>query len=232
MEQRQARLGHTASYRHTRLQQLATNRQRRLESETAEQRESRLQQLAMNQQERLESETAEQRESRLQQLTMNQQERLESETPEQRESRLQQLTTNQQERLESETPEQRESRLQQLATNRQRRLQSETAEERESRQQQIQREARARDSQLPLFQQQSVRSKMANFHDKIGTLQVSMCSTCSEKFPGMKVKSTGRMLECVRCSHDCHVPKLYSSSNNMHPGLVPLELQVSFSSTL
>ena len=104
---------------------------------------------------------------------------------------------------------------------------------RESRQnQQIQREARARDSQLPLFQQQSVRSKMANFHDKIGTLQVSMCSTCSEKFPGMKVKSTGRMLECVRCSHDRHVPKLYSSSNNMHPGLVPLELQVSFCSTL
>ena len=199
----------------------------------AEQRESRLQQLTMNQQERLESETPEQRESRLQQLTMNQQERLESETPEQRESRLQQLTTNRQQRLESETPEQRESRLQQLATNRQRRLQSEMAEERESRQQQnqqIQREARARDSQLPLFQQQSVRSKMANFHDKIGTLQVSMCSTCSEKFPGMKVKSTGRMLECVRCSHDRHVPKLYSSSNNMHPGLVPLELQVSFCS--
>ena len=57
-----------------------------------------------------------------------------------------------------------------------------------------------------------------------------MCSICSEKFPGMKVKSTGRMLECVRCSHDRHVPKLYSSSNNMHPGLVPLELQVMFHS--
>ena len=166
---------------------------------------------------------------------MNQQERLESETPERRESCLQQLTMNQQERLESETPEQRESRLQQLATNRQRSLQSETAEERESRQQQnrqIQRETRARYSQLPLFQQQSVRSKMANFHDKIGTLQVSMCSTCSEKFRGMKIKSTGRMLECVRCSHDRHVPKLYSSSNNMHPSLVPLQLQVSFCSTL
>ena len=106
-------------------------------------------------------------------------------------------------------------------------------EQRESRQQQnrqSQREARARDLQLPLFHLQSVRSKMANFHDKIGTLQVSMCSTCSEKFPGVKVKSTGRMHECVRCSHDRHVPKLYSSSNNMHPGLVPLELQVSFCS--
>ena len=225
----------TAEQRESRLQQLATNRQQRLESETAEQRESRLQQLATNRQQRLESETAEQRESRLQQLATNRQQRLESETAEQRESRLQQLATNRQQRLESETAEQRESRLQQLAMNRQQRLESEMPEQRESRQQQnrqSQREARARDLQLPLFHQQSVRSKMANFHDKIGTLQVSMCSTCSEKFPGVKVKSTGGMLECVRCSHDRHVPKLYSSSNNMHPGLVPPELQVSFCSSL
>ena len=34
--QTQARLEHNASYRHTHLQQLATNRQRRLESEMAE----------------------------------------------------------------------------------------------------------------------------------------------------------------------------------------------------
>ena len=36
VDQTQARLEHNASYRHTHLQQLATNRQRRLESEIAE----------------------------------------------------------------------------------------------------------------------------------------------------------------------------------------------------
>ena len=36
VDQTQARLEHNASYRHTHLQQLATNRQRRLESEMAE----------------------------------------------------------------------------------------------------------------------------------------------------------------------------------------------------
>ena len=36
VDQAQARLEHNGSYRHTHLQQLATNRQRRLESEMAE----------------------------------------------------------------------------------------------------------------------------------------------------------------------------------------------------
>ena len=165
-------------------------------SESAEEREVRLRRRRERERARRASETAEQRQSRLQQLTTNQQQRLESETPEQRESRLQQLTTNQQQTLESETAEQRESRLQQLATNRQQRLESEMPEQRESRQQQnrqSQREARARDLQLP-----------------------------SEKFPGVKVKSTGRMHECVRCSHDRHIPKLYSSFPTCISAVVPI----------
>ena len=41
VDQTQARLEHNASYRHTHLQQLATNRQRRLESEMAEESSTR-----------------------------------------------------------------------------------------------------------------------------------------------------------------------------------------------
>ena len=32
--------------------------------------------------------------------------------------------------------------------------------------------------------------------------------------------------ECQRCSRDKHIPKLYSSANNMDPGPIPSELQV------
>ena len=50
------------------------------------------------------------------------------------------------------------------------------------------------------------------------------CSTCNEKFPGLKVNSQS---ECLRCSRDKQVPKMYSAENNMHPGPTPTELQVS-----
>ena len=33
--------------------------------------------------------------------------------------------------------------------------------------------------------------------------------------------------ECLRCSRDKQVPKLYSAENNMHPGPTPTELQIS-----
>ena len=54
-------------------------------------------------------------------------------------------------------------------------------------------------------------------------------SVCLETFPGLNMKSvaTDADRECVRCYRDSHIPKLYSSANNMHPGLVPPELQVS-----
>ena len=42
-----------------------------------------------------------------------------------------------------------------------------------------------------------------------------------------EVVATDADRECVRCYRDSHIPKLYSSANNMHPGLVPPELQVS-----
>uniref|UniRef100_A0A1X7SF32 DUF6570 domain-containing protein n=1 Tax=Amphimedon queenslandica TaxID=400682 RepID=A0A1X7SF32_AMPQE len=31
--------------------------------------------------------------------------------------------------------------------------------------------------------------------------------------------------ECSRCANDKHIPKLYSSGNNMDPGVVPTQIQ-------
>ena len=66
---------------------------------------------------------------------------------------------------------------------------------------------------------------MYEFHMHIASLELSSCAKCSEGFPGLKVHS--QSAECVRCSRDQHVPKLYSSRNNMDPGPVPPQLIAS-----
>ena len=61
---------------------------------------------------------------------------------------------------------------------------------------------------------------MTKFHEELRSLQFIRCSTCLERFPGLKKKSNH--IECVRCHQDKHIP-----ANNMHPGVVPPQLQVS-----
>ena len=70
-------------------------------------------------------------------------------------------------------------------------------------------------SPLPLLDQPWVQSKLSAF-------QFNHCSSCCESFPGLNVSASGI---CSRCSHDAHVPKLYSDGNNMDPGTVPPVLQ-------
>ena len=77
---------------------------------------------------------------------------------------------------------------------------------------------------LPVLNHPSVHSKMLNFHRHFVTLEVTRCSTCCKGFPGLKINSQSG--ECLSCSRDKHVPKLYSSENNMNPGIVPPALQV------
>ena len=79
-------------------------------------------------------------------------------------------------------------------------------------------------SQLPLFEQHSIRAKMHKFHAHFATLDVSMCTTCLESFPGLQLHLGSA--ECLHCSRDKPIPKLYSSANNMDPGPIPSELQV------
>ena len=202
---------------------MSINQHERLAAETEEQREIRLQHLSINQHERLATETEEQRDVRLQRLSINQHERLATETEEQRDVRLQRLSINQHERLATETEEQREVRLQQLSINQRERLAAETEEQREDRLQRIsERETPATDQP---FKQRSVQMKMRRFHDYFASLSSPSCSTCSESFPCIQLHSS--TTESLRCHRDKHTPKLYSSTNNMNPGLQPPQLQVS-----
>ena len=127
-------------------------------------------------------------------------------------------------RLASETEEERAARLQRMSANQRHRLATETEEEREARLQHNREGQRGQQSQLPLFEQPSVQAKMRNFHAEIAALEMQKCTTCSEVFPGLQLRS--HSTECMRCNRDKHVPKLYSSMNNMDPGPVPQQLQV------
>ena len=204
-------------------------------SETAEQREERLRKRRMRDRARRASQATEDREARLQQRryrldaeTAEEREaRLAAETPDEREARLQHMSTYQHERLAAETPEEREARLQHMSTYQHERLAAETAEEREVRLQcdrQRHRDQQLVQSQLPLFEQHSIRAKMHKFHAHFTMLDLSTCTTCLESFPGLQLHLGSA--ECLHCSRDKHIPKLYSSANNMDPGPIPSELQV------
>ena len=78
---------------------------------------------------------------------------------------------------------------------------------------------------LPLLEQPSVQAKMRAFHRHLNTLRSVTCTTCSEGFPSLKLHA--QTSECVRCSKDMHMPKMYSAANNMDPGPVPPQLLVS-----
>ena len=44
------------------------------------------------------------------------------------------------------------------------------------------------------------------------------------EFPGLQLRSPST--ECARCYQDKHTPKVYSSGNNIDPGLIPPDLEV------
>ena len=101
----------------------------------------------------------------------------------------------------------------------QQRLVAESKEEKATRLENVQ-----PDQHLPPFEQRCVQSAMRSFHQEMSTIDTATCSTCMEKFPGMKVNGQS---ECLRCARDKNVPKLYSLDNNVHSGHIPPQLQVS-----
>ena len=133
--------------------------------------------------------------------------RLAFETPEERVARLESSRVLQHQRLATETPEERATRLEHLKQNRDAHRDN------------------SQEAHLPLLQQVIVKDKMDNFHREMSSIESPTCSVCLEKFPGMKMAS--QSAECQRCFRDKKVPKLYSTRNNMSPGTVPPELQVS-----
>ena len=52
--------------------------------------------------------------------------------------------------------------------------------------------------------------------------------TCAEHYPNLNVvPASDGTTECRRCNQDKHIPKVYSSANDMNPGPLPQQLQVS-----
>ena len=77
---------------------------------------------------------------------------------------------------------------------------------------------------LPTLDQRAVQDKMRRFHTHLTTLDMPTCSTCCERFPGIRLASGST--ECARCHKDQHVPKVFSAANQMDPGPIPSQLQV------
>ncbi len=134
----------------------------------------------------------------------------------------------QQRDVNTETPEARQTRLQQMAasnqTSREVRMSipHSTLHFSLQRLQKRHRDAdrqRQRDVNPDLFEQSAVQCKMQNFHSK---LEFYSCTSCLERFPNLANSTI-----CARCNRDKRIPKLYSANNNMDPGPVPPQLQVS-----
>ena len=135
------------------------------------------------------------------------------ETTEQRANRLQRERDRYAHRVTRETAEERERRL---ARRRARRSQ---------RRNQIGRVLASHCSDMSQLASPSVQQKMKEFHTKMAELQFVHCTTCLKSFPSLCLDPSST--ECVQCSRDTNVTKLYSSANNMDPGSVPSALQVS-----
>ena len=140
-----------------------------------------------------------------------------AESPQQREVRLLELSTRQSERLASESTEEREARLGDLSARRRERAVTRFEQQRSH---QTEREASAE-----LVNHPSIQAKMRTFHAHFSALTSPTCSTCLESFPGLQLRPSST--ECVRCLKDLRTPKLFSSANNMDPGTLPSQLQVS-----
>ena len=221
---RERRASETAEQREVRLarRRAARRRAARRASQSEERREARLQRRRVADTASRASQSEERREARLQRLRAAQRQRTANESAEDRDTRLLQLRAAQQQRIANESTEDRDARLLQLRAAQQQRI---LLRVRSSQQQQVANET----SELQLFQQPRVRTKMQLFHARLTSLQTPKCVTCHERFPSMNIRqapTTNNKTECVRCSRDKHIPKMYSTPNNMNPGAVPPELMV------
>ena len=120
-----------------------------------------------------------------------------AQTAEERDARLRQIRDNRRQSLATETEEERAARLQQMSANQHHRLAAETGSEREARLQRNREGQRGQQSQLPLFEQPSVQAKMRKFHAEIAALEMQKYTTCSERFPGLQLRSHSTARTCA-----------------------------------
>ena len=150
------------------------------------------------------------REERLRRRRERERARRANETAEQKERRLRQRRERDRARRATQVTEEREARLLQLSASQR---------EREARLQcdrQRHREQVVVQSQLPLFQQHSVRSKMLRFHAHMASLDSPQCTTCSESYPGLRLGSQSTV--CQRCTQDKHTHSPSSSRCSTNGG--------------
>ena len=157
------------------------------------------------------------RDARLQQLRTARQLRT-AQSPKERDARLQQLRTAREQTIPTESTEERQTRLQQLRSAQQQRIAAETPEEIETRLQQLSTAQQQDCSATGLLpnQQRGERPRLKQLKTAKHFQSVRSVSTSSTES------------ECLRCTRDKHNPKLYSSANNMNPGVVPPQLMVCF----
>ena len=213
-QQREERLGRR------RVGSIMASSSEQLESNSSEeQRQRRLQRRRERERARRASETAQQREERLGRRRVRDRARRAAQTVQQRQASQQRRSNRQ----NAESAQEREDRLLQLRVNQRQRLAAESLEERERRLQE--RDTQTTQCTGEQFRQSSVQLKMKRFHECFTSLSPQKCFTCSECFPGLQLRTS--TTECMRCSRDKHIPKVYSSANNMDPGQLPSQLQVS-----
>ena len=65
-------------------------------------------------------------------------------------------------------------------------------------------------------QQTSSYDVMLKYHQTLSSIKSLKCDACLENFPTLSVSlQPNGVNECSRCANDKHIPKLYSSGNNM-----------------
>ena len=192
--------------REKRLARDRAHRRERLASETAEEKERRLSQRRMQDRARHASRSSPVSDTRLEQWR--------SEPTRQRDARHARYRLNRERLLAAESPAERAARLQHLRARQQERIASETPEETAARRQRD-REAHSHRpppaSSQPLLHQPVVTARMRKFHSQLASLEVSTCTTCLDRFPGMTTRHTAAG---TRCHRDTHSPKAYSRENN------------------
>ena len=83
------------------------------------------------------------------------------------------------------------------------------------------------EGQFPLLNQSHVQANMhACLPQGKGLAGGSNILNMSGEVPWIRMNIRRNFTECNRCASDKGVPKLYSSANNMYPGVVPPQLQV------
>ena len=148
-------------------------------------------------------------------------------------ARRQQLRTARQLRT-AQSPKERDARLQQLRTAREQTIATEATEERQTRLQQLRSAGgdRGPSSTVKYCSATGLLSNRIAAESTEGReARLKQLKTAKHFQVYMSVRSvstSSTQSECLRCTLDKHSPKLYSSANNMNPGVVPLQLMVRF----